>query len=111
MRRLALALAALTWLAFGLVPTVGAANPWTTITLVDQAEGGPGPVARLAAAAAAPAPDRVRPNGESPNYKLLARAVRWLPGPRVQYRITNAPVRPPQRALPRSQRTVDRPIT
>src|SRR2546425_604249 len=111
MRRLALALAALTWLAFGLVPTVGAANPWTTITLVDQAEGAPGPVARLAAAAAAPAPERVRPNGESPNYKLLAGEVRWLRGPRVEYRITNAPFRAAEHALARSQRTVDRFIT
>jgi hypothetical protein len=98
MRRLALSLAALAWLAFGLVPAAGAASPWTTVVLIQQAGGAPVTSGR-------------KPNGESPDFKLLPGEVRWLPGPQVEYRIANAPFPAAEQAVVRAEHTLDHYIT
>jgi hypothetical protein len=102
-------------LALAMAPTAAAAQTWTTIRLEMRADPAPergerGEQGERDERGEREGPGR-RPNGESPNYKLLPGEVHWLPGPRVEYRITNAPFRAAEHALARSQRTVDRYIT
>jgi hypothetical protein len=138
MRRPCLFLAALSWLAFGLVPTASAADPWTTTTHIHVSDDAPiarsaaAATARSAAAATASAPssdrdrdrdrdddrdkdrdrdDDRRANGESPNYMLQPGQVRWHPGPRVEYRIVDAPFKRAEHAVEQSERTLDQFIT
>src|SRR5438128_2574949 len=105
MRRMLVRLIAIGALALTMAPTAAAAQTWTTVRLELRADSASEPGERDR-----DAPGR-RPNGESPNFKLLAGRVHWLRGPRVEYRITNAPFRAAEHALARSQRTVDRFIT
>jgi hypothetical protein len=104
MRRLILVLAATAWLAFGLVPPASADGQLSTVTLVLADEGGPGG-----------ATERNRqPNGESPNFKLIDDMrpfIRWYPGPRVEYRVINEPIKGAQHALVQSEKTLDPFIT
>src|SRR5438067_3596188 len=95
LRRLLVRLIVVGSLAVALVPTPAAAQTWTTVQL------------NLVAA-----PARGRPaNGESPNYRLLPGQVHWLPGPRVEYRIVNAPFVAAEHAVAQSEHTLDRYIT
>src|SRR5262245_28149725 len=50
------------------------------------------------------------PNGESPNFTLF-HAVRWQPGPKVEYRIVGAPFPGAARAIESAVATVDRYVT
>ena len=111
MRRLTMSLAILASLTFGLVPPAAAASPWTTVTLVFRADDGAAALARAATASVQTATSRVKPKGESPNYKLLPGDVYWHEGKVVDYRITNAPFKAAERAVVKGEKEVDQYVT
>jgi hypothetical protein len=127
-----LSLVALLGLAIGLVPPAAAAETWSNATFIHYADGAPIPTGGGFSGTGEPSNptptpdrddrkgdrddrkddrDRDRARGESPNFNLQPGAVRWLRGPRVEYRIVNAPFKRAEHAVEQAEKTLDKYIT
>lgn len=109
MRRTILVLVVLASLAGSITPAA-AAEPWTTVTLMTYAEGSAA-VAAAAKAASAAQGEEPGANGESNSFELWPDRRRWKNGPRVEYKILNAPFGAADNAIVRGEREIDPYVT